>query len=471
MKILNNNINFGYNKEYHDKVNQYLSIRKQSQNVALSLLEADRFTLQLEDTIAEMEKAKKTKTLGYKNISDLLTETKETIALYFETCFPNLEYAKNISKQYEKEANEIKDPFATNWRRKICEKLQGFVVTTRPDIYETRELDTKQESTAQETKPTDSEIKKTIDEIRAQAMDDYDNAKANEVLELFRPNASSPRGFVDVIGMDDIKERFQDEILAYIKNPELKEIDEKEYGIRAPRGYLFYGPPGCGKTFIVQALAQESGLLMYKMDIAKLGSKFINQTSGNIQKGFDFIAAQNAKNNTQSLLFMDEVDGLALGRGQMSSGNEDTVKVTSTLLKLIEEAREKGIIVIAATNKYDILDEAFKARFDGQMYFGLPDEEQIKKLLIGSLSKRTKGLELAKNNEAIESLIKDLKGYSNRSIVFIVDEAAKLAKRRNRSNITEADLREAIEKSELEKPKDKDYHKKSKQRKVGFGSF
>ena len=79
--------------------------------------------------------------------------------------------------------------------------------------------------------------------------------------------------------------------------------------------------------------------------------------------------------------------------------------------------------------------------------------------------------ELTSKLTEAESLIKDLKGYSNRSIVFIVDEAAKLAKRRNRSNITEADLREAIEKSELEKPKEKDYHKKSKQRKVGFGSF
>ena len=139
------------------------------------------------------------------------------------------------------------------------------------------------------------------------------------------------------------------------------------------------------------------------------------------------------------------------------------------MLKLIHEARDNGIIVIAATNRYNILDEAFTSRFDNQQYFGLPDMEQIQALLKKSLEKRIKGQELAKNNDAIKNLAVQLKGYSNRSITFIVDEAAKIAKRKGRLNISSSDVAEAINKCNFDKVDESSYRKdKRKTFKLGF---
>ena len=123
-------------------------------------------------------------------------------------------------------------------------------------------------------------------------------------------------------------------------------LDEAEYGIRAPRGFLFYGPPGCGKTFITQALAAESGLEMFKMDVSKVGSKYVNQTSNNIQAVFEFLSKHNQKTQKPCILFMDEVDSLAINRDGDARSSGENAKATTTLLKLVEQARDNGIILI-----------------------------------------------------------------------------------------------------------------------------
>ena len=165
---------------------------------------------------------------------------------------------------------------------------------------------------------------------------------------------------------------------------------------------------------------------------------------------------------------MDEVDSLAMSRGGVTSTDEN-IKTISTLLTLIEEARDDNIIVIAATNKYSMLDEAFKSRFDGQIYFPLPDEEQIEMLLKKVLSSRAKGVKLATSDDEIKALAKKLKGYSSRSIVFILDEASKLARRNNRQDISYDNVLQAIKESELEKPNEQEYKtKKGTSQPVGF---
>ena len=232
---------------------------------------------------------------------------------------------------------------------------------------------------------------------------------------------------------------------------------------------MFYGPPGCGKTFIAEALAAESGLDMYKMDVSKTGSKYVNQSSNNIQTAFDYLASKAKNSEKPILLFMDEVDSLAIKRDKVFGSSSEDIKVTTTLLKAIEKARDNGIIIIAATNKYDMLDDAFVARFDSQKYFGLPDEKQIAVLLKNALSKRSKGLALAQNEEEISKLSKELLGFSNRSIVFMVDSAAKLARRNSRSEITSQDILEIMKSSELQKVNENDYKKSAnKTKKIGF---
>ena len=205
------------------------------------------------------------------------------------------------------------------------------------------------------------------------------------------------------------------------------------------------------------------------MDVSKVGSKYVNQTSNNIQAVFEFLSKNNQKTGKQCILFMDEVDSLAINRdGDVRSSGENA-KATTTLLKLIEQARDNGIILIAATNKYDLLDDAFKARFDSHIYFGLPDEKLIKQIVTSSLAQRAKGIELSEDEEKINHLVPMLKGHSNRSIVFIIDEAAKIAKNKLRKQISFEDVKEAIDKSELDRVKEEDYIKTSKQPKKHLG--
>ena len=127
------------------------------------------------------------------------------------------------------------------------------------------------------------------------------NLKKPDFLDEFIPRQSSPKGFCDVVGFENQKNELKESIIDYIENPELAEIDKNEYGITLPRGYLFYGPPGCGKTFLTEAIAAETGLKMYKMDLSKIGSSYVNQTAKNIQGAFDFLKTQAKKDNKPDL--------------------------------------------------------------------------------------------------------------------------------------------------------------------------
>ena len=106
-----------------------------------------------------------------------------------------------------------------------------------------------------------------LHEVAEQAIDDYKNTKALGILEKYIPSQSSPVNFDSVAGADDLKLRLYENIIQYANNPELVQQDYEEYGIRAARGFLFYGPPGCGKTYITKALSNEAGLEMYCLNV------------------------------------------------------------------------------------------------------------------------------------------------------------------------------------------------------------
>lgn len=455
-----NQINFRYNKNYHDKLHQDLLEVKRNKELAKYLIEADKLSLKIEDEINLMEKDyNKYSSVRFANLTRYLIDLKQAISFYMADCFSKFEYTANLVGQYVDEVNiqnsQSKDIPAA-WRMKLVDALIRNNNAT-PD-----------EKTQAEKESLKDEVIKTVDDVRKQAVDNYKDQQAKELLEQYEPSMASPKGFVDVIGIDDVKLKLKENIVDYALRPEQAKKDFIEYGISAPRGFLFYGPPGCGKTYITQALAFESGLDMYKLDVSKAGSKYVNQTSKNIQQAFDSLRDKAAKDGKPVLLFMDEVDSLAMSRGDVMKSDEN-MKTVTTLLKLVESARDNNIIIIAATNKYDLLDEAFKARFDGQVYFPLPKEEEIESLLKYLLNNRKKGIKLANSDEKIKELASMFKGHSNRSITFIVDEASKLAKRRNRDAITFEDVKTALETTELEKSKEKDYKKLSVTKKaIGF---
>jgi len=449
---------FGYNKKYHKKVQNELS--KSKNIVAKSILENEQSLLNIEDKIVKMEKESKYARGEYQDLADYLVEVKSTIAYFIELINGDLKYSDTLIQTYLKEIEKCSCQQGIAWREALCKKLNAYTIK---DYFPPEPASSENEA------PEATLEEKNILSVVNDTIKNQNNKKTSPLMTLYEPNQYSPSGFDDVVGSEEIKEKLRDNLIYYIQDPEQSSKDYHDYGIRAPRGFLFYGPPGCGKTFIAKALANETGMDMYMMDVSKVGSMYVNKTSNNIQEAFEFIFKAAKDSQKPIILFMDEIDALAKNRNEPVGSSGENSKATTTLLKLVEIARDYNIIVIGATNKYDLLDQAFKDRFDGQIYFPLPDKEQIKKLVHTSLMQREKGSNLASDTESIDKLAELFKGFSNRSIVIIIDEAAKIARKRSRDNITFDDIKSAIEKTELEKPNEKDYIKSSaKKRTIGF---
>lgn len=270
--------------------------------------------------------------------------------------------------------------------------------------------------------------------------------------------------------MEKLKTDLYDKLISPIKDPEAAALDLLEYGKKLPRATLFFGPPGNGKTFLAEAIAREAEVPFYKLKISKAGSKYINETSGNYEAVFAAIEAKSKEINKPCILFMDEIDGL--GRNRDGQSSEEDLKQIGTLLDLINEARSRGIIVIGATNKPDILDEAIKSRFDNQVFIPMPDKETRKAVLRKVLEGKTKAEELLRSELDLDSIATAFEGFSNRTITDLASQAAMIAKNDGRRNITKEDYLAVISKSKSLKVKDgnKDYLP-PQQSKMGFSQI
>ena len=221
---------------------------------------------------------------------------------------------------------------------------------------------------------------------------------------------------------------------------------------------MFYGPPGCGKTYVVEALSQEANIPLYKLKLSKLGSSYINQTPTNIQKAFDYLEEVSKEKGTPVFLLMDEIEAITATRRENGSGAdlEDT-KTVDTLLTLIEEARSKGIIIFAATNKFKMIDDAVKSRLQDKIYIGLPDDQTREAVLKIHLCKRTKGVSLANNKEELQKVVKITKGFSNRDIAILTDKASLIARKDNRREIIASDFEIPVKERQNTKVNEKLY--------------
>lgn len=460
------NINFGYDPTYHTEVQNKLNSRKNnilSKHYAALDLSANN----VEDEIIELEKRGYTKTDKYRAMCDSVITWRTNIALYTAANFYDLYYPDTLIYQYCDEMESDVSAFKNDWRRKMCQSLKKYsvVFSNKPLPFESQTDTTVDSKKTNLNEDSDSQA-----QIQTASASNSKTSPTNLVVK-FIPTQSSPKGFDDVYAMDEIKQKLQEEIIDYIQNPDLKEKDFIEYGITPPATFLFYGPPGCGKTYLTQALAMETGLDMYKIDISKIGSSYVNKTAINLQNAFDYLAKQAKTSKKPVILFMDEVDSLAIKRDKDHDSSEN-LKTTTTLLKIVQDAKDNNIIIIAATNKYNNLDDAFISRFESEAYFGLFDEKQIKTLLKSILSKKEKAKALVNNDEQLEKLAKKLVGYSNRTINFIVAQATREAKKQNRSDITYEIFDEVIKKSNYDKVDEAKYQKgQTSSKKVihGFG--
>ncbi|GBD33766.1 ATP-dependent zinc metalloprotease FtsH [bacterium HR34] len=241
--------------------------------------------------------------------------------------------------------------------------------------------------------------------------------------------------FSDVAGLKEAKEELQ-EIVEFLKNPE----KFLKMGARIPKGVLLTGPAGVGKTLLAQAIAGEANVPFFHMSGSEFVEMFVGVGASRVRDLFDV-----AKKAAPSIIFIDELDAVGRQRGTGLGGGHDEREQTlnQILVEMDGFERETKVIVIAATNRPDVLDPALlrPGRFDRKIILDLPDIEDRKEIL--KIHSRNKPLAKDVN---LDEIAQRTPGFSGADIENLMNEAAILAARRNKIQITQSELLEAIDK-------------------------
>ncbi len=240
--------------------------------------------------------------------------------------------------------------------------------------------------------------------------------------------------FADVAGLKEEKEEVK-ELIDFLKNPKRFQ----KLGARIPKGVLLFGPPGTGKTLLAKAVAGEADVPFYFISGSDFVELFVGVGASRVRDMF-----QQAKRNAPCLIFIDEIDAVGRQRGTGLGGGHDERE--QTLNQLLTEmdgfGANEGIIIIAATNRPDVLDPALlrPGRFDRQVTVNLPDVRGREEILAVHAKNKT----LAEGI-TLENLAKRTPGFSGADLENLLNEAALLAVRRNKDVITMSEIDEATD--------------------------
>jgi cell division protease FtsH len=240
--------------------------------------------------------------------------------------------------------------------------------------------------------------------------------------------------FEDVAGVDEAKEELQ-EIIEFLKHPKKFQA----LGAKIPRGVLLIGPPGSGKTLLAKAVAGEAGVPFFSISGSEFVEMFVGVGASRVRDLFD-----QAKKSAPCLVFIDEIDAVGRQRGAGLGGGHDEREQTLNQLLVEMDGFDPnaGIIVIAATNRPDILDPALlrPGRFDRRVVVDNPDTKGRRAIL----EVHARGKPIAEDVN-LDLLAKRTPGFSGADLANMMNEAALLAARRNKKRITMAEMEEAIE--------------------------
>ncbi|ABU82173.1 AAA family ATPase [Ignicoccus hospitalis] len=231
-----------------------------------------------------------------------------------------------------------------------------------------------------------------------------------EVVQEIETTTKPKVSFDDVVGLEDAKRAIEEAIVFPAKRPDL-------FPLGWPRGILLFGPPGCGKTLLAAAVANELDAEFIYVDAATIMSKWLGQAEKNVASLFNK-AREVASSGKPVIIFIDEVDSL-FGTYANEVGGE--TRMRNQFLKEMDGLQDKGsnlqVYVIGATNKPWKLDEAFVRRFEKRIYVPPPNEEARKRLLLKTLSK------VKHEDVDVDTLAKLTEGYSSADIVALVRDA------------------------------------------------
>ncbi len=240
--------------------------------------------------------------------------------------------------------------------------------------------------------------------------------------------------FTDVAGVDESKEELA-EVVEFLKYPE----KFASLGARIPRGVLLVGPPGTGKTLLSRAVAGEAGVPFFSISGSEFVEMFVGVGASRVRDLFE-----QAKRNAPCIVFVDEIDAVGRQRGAGLGGSHDEREQTlnQILVEMDGFDSSTNVIIIAATNRPDVLDPALlrPGRFDRQVILDRPDTAGRRSIL--EVHTRGKPVE---DNVSIESLARQTSGFSGADLENLVNEAAILAARRNKKMVGRSELTEAID--------------------------
>ena len=253
--------------------------------------------------------------------------------------------------------------------------------------------------------------------------------------QLFDKDKKDKVTFKDVAGLAGAKQEVE-EIVSFLKNPK----KYTEIGAKIPKGALLVGPPGTGKTLLAKAVAGEADVPFFSMSGSDFVEMFVGVGASRVRDLF-----RQAKEKAPAIIFIDEIDavGRARGKGAMTGGNDER---ESTLNQLLTEmdgfGSNSGVIILAATNRAEILDPALlrAGRFDRQIHVELPDLQERKEIFQVHL----RPLKLDKNLD-IDFLSKQTPGFSGADIANVCNEAALIAARNGHSVVGKQDFMDAVD--------------------------
>jgi len=253
--------------------------------------------------------------------------------------------------------------------------------------------------------------------------------------KIYDKGKSTNTTFADVAGLEGAKEEIE-EIVEFLKNP-------KKYtalGAKIPKGALLVGPPGTGKTLLAKAVAGEAKVPFFSLSGSDFVEMFVGVGASRVRDLF-----KQAKEKSPSIIFIDEIDAIGRARGKNNSfGSNDERE--NTLNQLLTEmdgfGTNSGVIILAATNRADVLDNALTraGRFDRQIYVDMPDLNERREIFDVHL----KPLKLAKGLD-VEFLSRQTPGFSGADIANLCNEAALIAARHNKKEVEKQDFLDAVD--------------------------